>query len=174
MVLEIQKEQLKRILLEFKTGAYAGAGPKAYLDTTRGTKIHVRQDGPWTFFDEYAGDAFYSGWEYLMRSNGTKNVEVWSMVYRGTILEPGIKQHTVYDFLREALKKMPADLPFRGPSEFTSEKFPDLQYLNNILRTSNPTDGFGMESIFFKDKKVYFGIWSGGLVLENFDDIKLV
>ncbi len=175
MILEISAKELQKILVECKTGAYAGGGTKPYAPTHRGTLLYTKSIRSWTFYDEYAGDAYFSGHEYLTYKQQQKEFGIWSMVYRGTVLDIELKHHYIFDFLREALKAMPVDLPFRGPlGRFTNETLPDLEYTNELLRPSGLTDGNGIEKIFYKGEEIYFGIWSGGLVLENFGDIKLV
>jgi len=85
--------------VNFKIGAYAGGGTKPYIPTAKGTWLYTKstEDGGWTFYDEFAGDACFSGWEYLVSSKDpAKNVGVWSMVYRGSVLDHEIGYHKIF------------------------------------------------------------------------------
>ena len=180
MPLQISKEELQKVLVECKLAAYAGGGENSYRDVGRGIKLFTKtlsfpdSNHSWTFYDEFSGDVYFSGRELFTYSENTKKeTGVWSMVYRAEILYPELDHRKIFDFLRESLKAIPVDAPFRGPGAFKSELFPQYEYRNEHLGATDIKSGFGMEKIFYKGEQSYFGIWSGGLILDNFGDIRL-
>ena len=80
------------------------------------------------------------------------------MVYYGRVDE-GIEADPVYAVLRNALKRMPEDYPFRGPKTYKEGKF----------RYTNSWDGdverfSGEEKISKGEKEIYKANYTGGLV----------
>ena len=65
-------------------------------------------------------------------------------------------------------------MPFRGPLIFASHKFPHFEYSNLPIFPSDVANGCGIEEITYNGELAYYGVWSGGLVLGNLDDIKIV
>jgi len=187
--LKISKEGLSKLLHDFKVEAYAGGGK--YSDTPFNTKRYVCERGIWRFTDEYDGDACFAGMERLARViTPEKCFGVWHMVYSGKILstvnwkEISRKERTtiyrleelsrrkIFDFLREALKAVPIDFPFRGPlRNFTHKDFPNFEYVNTLFNGEDVAHANGFERINFKRDVIYEGFWQGGLLMENLDDI---
>ena len=65
----------------------------------------------------------------------------------------------IYSFLKKCLKKVNANNPFRGPSEYQSGEY---IYKN---KTKGDIDNFyGEELICYKNKKIYELKYHGGLV----------
>lgn len=80
------------------------------------------------------------------------------MVYYGWVAE-GNETDPVYKVLRNALKKMPEDYPFRGPKEHKQNEF---TYTNSWKGNVNQFSG--EEQITQKEKIVYKANYIGGLV----------
>ena len=86
------------------------------------------------------------------------NKPYWMMVYYGWVVE-GVKTDSVYRILRNALKQMPEDAPFRGPKEYKENGFTYKNtWLGNIEKYS------GEEQITQGEKLVYKANYLGGLV----------
>ena len=65
----------------------------------------------------------------------------------------------VYEFLRVALRKVPEELPLRGPKYFKDKEF---EYFNQI--EGNLESFSGIEKIAFKGRVVYVLFYHGGCV----------
>ncbi len=81
------------------------------------------------------------------------------MNYYGVVIDEIVSLKDIYVFLRDALKRVTVDYPFRGPGLFEKGFF---KYVNHIK--GNISSFVGKEEIFFKDKLVYVLYYHGGFV----------
>lgn len=83
---------------------------------------------------------------------------VWSMNYYGeTASEASVED--IYEFLREALKQIPRNKPFRGPAEYKGKRF---KYVNSV---EGRIEKFkGTEKILLNGNLVYLLNYHGGTV----------
>ncbi|MHB1441088.1 MAG: DUF5680 domain-containing protein [Cuniculiplasma sp.] len=121
----------------------------------RGTKEFSFSEGNLKYLDIYSGSLFFLGQELLFE----KEIPQWGMVYSGGLIDDSFSTKEVYDFLREALKKMPEDLPLRGNEFFSNSRF--------IYK--NSTDGdlaqfIGYETIEHGENIIYELHYSGGFI----------
>ena len=65
----------------------------------------------------------------------------------------------IYTFLREALKRVSEEKPFRGPKKYERHPF---KYVNKIEDDVSRFNG--TEKIFFKDKEIYRLLYHGGCI----------
>lgn len=159
------------MIVRFKKEAYAANGE--YKTTPNRTKRFESQMNGWQFSDEYEGDACFAGRESLSKILPLRT-PVWTMNYYGRVLYEEIPKETVFAFLREALKAVPIDLPFRGPKKFYDEGFPNLGYHNNLIDGKDVAYANGIETIWLRGYHIYKGRWSGGLVMKDLGDIVLI
>ena len=90
-----------------------------------------RRDASWTITftrdDWKSHDNFYGGEPYGGRALvSCRGKPVWLMVYYGWVF-PETDAAVAYGFLREALKAMPEEHPFRGPAVYEAN---DFRYAN--------------------------------------------
>jgi len=80
------------------------------------------------------------------------------MVYYGWV-KKGNDPNAVYPILQGALKLMPKEAPFRGPSEFKKEN-----YVYKNRWTGKIGKYFGDEKILLGNKIIYRAYYMGGFV----------
>lgn len=134
--MEINKMNLTEFLVKSKKNTYAGNGEEIKLND--GGKELVYEDGIFKYRDRYYRFNPFIGQELVWQSNEL----VWGMNYYGRVFSKRaagkITEEKVYEFLREALKNVSANAPYRGPSRFESE---NLLYLCNFDGDSNRFKG---------------------------------
>jgi len=155
----IDLKKLSRFLVKAKIGAYAGEG-KEIKPERAGFKELEFKAGEWYYRDSYSG-FFYAPGQEIVRIKGRP---VWAMAYSGGMRE---KYHGDYDFakqtfgfLKEALKRVKASAPFRGPKLL---KIGDFKYENKIF--GDIKDFRGEERIIYKGKEVFKQYYQGGLIV---------
>lgn len=151
-------KQLSKFLIKAKINTYASSGEGGERVLPDGSKELEFREKEFQHRDVYFGFNPFVGREVVFQ----KGKIVWGMNYYGKIVSKIIPSKQVYQFLQEALKKIPEDKPFRGPQRFKKDNF---QYLNKIRGTVKKFDG--EEKIFYKGKLVYGLIYHGGIILEK-------
>lgn len=150
----MNKESLRRFLIDSNKAGYAGGEEKKWIKEPDGSTTIPFEKGEFRSHDNFFGGEPYAGRAIVFY----KDKPVWMMVYYGWVAE-GVKNGPVYAFLRNALMKMPKDAPFRGPNEFKDGEF---IYTNNwngdIERYS------GEEQIAQGEKFIYKANYIGGFV----------
>ena len=147
-------------LLAAKRRTYAGETPAtAAADPLVPGAVELAWgQGQWHYRDLYFGAARFSGTEWVTR----QGVPFWAMSYAGGVLEapPKDEVSAIYRFLRAALRQVPAELPFRGPLNYS---LGDFRYEN---APEGDLDSFeGREQIFRAGKPCYRLTYAGGLIL---------
>ncbi len=119
----MENHGLKGFLMEAKRRTYAGQGDDA--DAAEPllpcSKQLEWQDGSLLYRDIYFGMRLFTGLETVYDDRRA----VWAMSYSGGVVD-GIDDEAVsdtYRFLREALRLVPEDRPFRGPAHHKSGAF---------------------------------------------------
>jgi hypothetical protein len=171
MTIEISETELQQMIVKFKKEAYAGNAE--YKTTPNKTKRFESQMNGWEFSDEYEGDAWFAGRETLSKILPLRT-PTWSMNYYGRVMYEEIPKERVFAFLRESLKAVPTDLPFRGPKRFNHKDFPNLSYHNRLIDGKDVTYANGIETIWLRGYDIYKGRWSGGVIMKDIGDIVLI
>jgi hypothetical protein len=84
---------------------------------------------------------------------------IWGMNYYGNVAQETVPPTQVYSFLRQALRLVRADRPFRGPDYFRAGSFTYVDRSYGVL------DAFtGDETIYYRDQPVYHLVYHGGRV----------
>lgn len=150
----MDKEALRQFLIDLNQAGYAGGEEKRWTkEPDRSTTIPFEK-GPFRSHDNFFGGEPYGGRTIVFY----EGKPYWIMVYYGWV-EEGVETNPVYTVLRNALKKMPEDFPFRGPKE---HKEGEYVYTNNW---EGEVDRFaGEEQIIQGKKLVYKANYRGGLV----------
>jgi len=156
-----QKENSMTLLdfiLQGKISGYASGGEsreKTFDDGSRGFEFTGHG---YRYLDRYHGFNPFTGTEHIYAANGPL---LWVMNYYGQVLPICSDPNKVYAFLKEAMRLVSPEYPFRGPGLFEKGS---LRYENQQYGT---LDSFhGMESIFENNEKVYFLHYHGGKITE--------
>jgi Domain of unknown function (DUF5680) len=150
-------------LVEFiqkaKIATYAAQGDEASLSPMLPDSKQLEyREGEFLYRDVYVGMFRFAGQEIVYQSGKA----VWSMSYAGGLLSecPREKAKVVYEFLREALKRVSKDLPLRGPTSLARSE--DMRYQCLVEGTFEAFHG--IEEIREFGVKIFRVIFSGGLV----------
>ena len=156
----IADQNLRAFLLDAKRNTYAAQGDEATVANSLlpGGKQLEWRSGNLLYRDIYFGMGYFTGQETVY----WENLPVWAMCYSGGVIgESG--QHEiqrVYSFLREALRLVPGEQPFRGPREFASGAFIYQTDVNGTIERFE-----GREEIFVNESLRYALIFAGGRVV---------
>lgn len=146
-------DSFAEFLIKAKINTYAGDGKKSGPSRPESKDLHF-SEGDCLYIDTYLGSNNFIGEEAVWE----KGVPVWGMNYYGYMLCEDIPEGFT-DCLKEALKKVPCEAPFRGPEYF---KFKEYEY-RCIWKGS--LDCFsGTEEILLKGQKIYELSFHGGLI----------
>lgn len=98
---------IEQFLIKAKQATYAGKGPAVVPSRPQSHDLHY-SEGKLHYIDTYLGQAKFAGEEALWKDGRP----FWAMNYIGRVLDEGFSS----GFLKEALRLVPADQPYRGPS----------------------------------------------------------
>jgi len=141
-------------ILKAKRSGYAGGSEgneRKFDDGSVGFEIIA--DG-YRYLDRYYGFNPFAGAEYIFDSGGKL---LWIMNYYGEVLSEKSDSKKVYSFLKEAMRLISPEYPFRGPAQFEKENFAYKNVQNGTLACFN-----GTESIYESGERVYFLHYHGG------------
>lgn len=155
MTIIVDTHQLSKFLVKAKINTYASSGEGGEKILADGSKEFEFRERKFKYRDRYFGFDPFIGQEIVFQN---KKI-VWGMNYYGRVVSKVIPQKQVYQFLQEALRKIPKEKPFRGPQKFKRENF---QYFNRIKGTVEKFEG--EEKIFYKGKLVYRLVYHGGII----------
>ena len=147
---------LNDFILQCKISGYASGGEgqeKTFDDGSRGFEFTGHG---FRYLDRYYGFNPFTGTEHIYAANGPL---LWVMNYYGQVLPKCSDPMKVYTFLKEAMRLVSPEYPFRGPALLVKGS---LKYENQQHGT---LDSFhGTEIIFENQAKVYFLHYHGGKV----------
>ncbi|WP_151737585.1 DUF5680 domain-containing protein [Paenibacillus tengchongensis] len=139
---------IEQFLITAKQATYAGKGPAA--EPTRPQSHDLQySEGNLQYIDTYLGSAKFAGEEALWKDGRP----FWAMNYIGRVLDEGFSS----DFLKEALRHVPADMPFRGPAVFRRERYTYKCTVNGDFAWFS-----GREEIWSGEVRVYECVFHGG------------
>jgi hypothetical protein len=144
-------EKIIDFLIRAKRATYAGKGAEDKPSRPLSHDLHY-SEGDLLYIDSFLGGAKFGGEEALWRDN----VPFWTMNYYGVVTD---KEHFSGDFLKEALLRVPANKPFRGPKEYSDG---DYEYTCEVNGDFNYFAG--KEEIFYRNEKIYECLFHGGEV----------
>jgi hypothetical protein len=154
-------KQLSKFLVKAKINTYASSGEGGEKVLLDGSKEFEFREGEFKYIkyrDRYFGFNPFIGQEVVFQN---KKI-IWGMNYYGKVISKIIPLKQIYQFLREALRKIPENKPFRGPNRFKGDNF---EYFNKVKGTVEKLEG--EEKILYKGKLVYRLIYYGGMVMEK-------
>lgn len=144
-------------LIDAKTHTYATKGEYNEIKLQDGTKELNFQKNNFKYRDRYFGFNPFSGEEIVWFWDRP----LWSMNYYGVVTNKKFSKE-IYDFLKQALRKVEQKYPFRGPKKFVMSNF---EYNNKSIGSVKYFNG--KETIRFKGKLVYTLYYHGGLISEK-------
>ena len=155
-LMSIYDKEFIPFLLRAKKNTYA-AGDTGTVESSR-TRSHdlVYRENDWTYLDTYLGGFAFIGEEAVWKDG----MPVWGMNYYGTMTISEIPDG-FGDFLKLALRQVPADAPYRGPARLEEGRY------TYICRwQGNPARFSGDESITLDGKEIYGLYFHGGIIIE--------
>lgn len=144
------QDALATFLVRAKQRTYAGKGREIAPSRTASHDF-AYQEGELSYYDTYLGGEAFAGEEAVWR----QAVPVWGMNYAGRVTG----QLFSGDFLKEALLRVPPELPLRGPQIFTQG---DYRY--HCRAEGNLTWFHGREEIFYREALIYECLFHGGAI----------
>ena len=142
-------------LLKAKLKTYATRGEGNERDLEDGTREMTYQEENYLYRDRYYGFNPFVG-EEVVWENGKA---IWAMNYYGMVTDESVQAGDVYRFLQEAMQRITAERPFRGPDEYREGDF-----VYQDTSEGNLSQFSGEETIFFQKKQVYLLTYHGGTV----------
>jgi hypothetical protein len=144
--------ELCGFLVKAKIDTYAGGREAAILRD--GSKELTLCEGKFLYRDRYFGFNPFIGEETVFY----EGMCIWGMNYYGLALpSKDVPLKDVYAFLREVLRRVSEQKPFRGPEKYERKPF---KYVNNV--DGDVTVFSGTEKIFHKGKEIYMLLYHGG------------
>ena len=142
--------ELITFLIRAKKATYAGKG--AETDSSRPASHDLEyREGDYLYYDTYLGGSKFIGEEALW----IKDKPYWSMNYAGHVTG----EHFSGDFLKEALLRVPEELPFCGPEYYKSQ-----DYVYTCEVEGDFTWFQGHEVITYQGQNIYDCFFHGSLV----------
>ena len=149
------KKEWVEFLRKAKLNGYASES-SVWENTSDGGKTTKFKEGNLVYTDTYFGSLTDCGQERLLENEKV----VWTMAYRGGIFEKYKERGgEAFSFLKKCISKIPEDFPARGPKSFEED---DWRYENNWM--GDIEDFVGEENIYYKDEKICFRNYLGGIV----------
>ncbi|MEA3378704.1 MAG: DUF5680 domain-containing protein [Nanoarchaeota archaeon] len=147
--------ELKKFLVKAKISTYATGGESKEVILEDGSEELTYKEKKFKYRDRYFGHNPFIGEEIVWKN---KKI-LWAMNYYGNIIDKKIPSKEVYNFLKDVLKKVTEDLPFRGPKIFKKENF---KYINEV--DGDISNFSGKEIIYYNNKMIYFLHYHGGFI----------
>lgn len=148
-------KKLNEFLVNAHINGYASSGEGGEKNLSDGGKELEYREGLFFARDRYFGSNPFGGEEVVFY----RRQPVWLINYYGKVITESASVTEVYLFLKEALKKVPKNKPYRGPDNFKSGNF---EYFNKVEGTVEKF--VGEEEIFYKKELVYILKYHGGLI----------
>ena len=149
-VMQTDNDRLAEFLIEAKRNTYAGEVNQC-ASSRPNSHDYSYEVEDYRYIDTYLGGECFSGEEAVW----VKDSPVFSMNYVGRVLGDTFSG----SFLKEALKAVTKENPFRGPAFYQSGEYLYQSKVNGDL------DWFqGYEEIYDKEIKVYECFYHGGQV----------
>ena len=144
-------DKFKFFLIEAKKNTYAGdVNPIA---SSRPDSIDLQYtEGDLEYIDSYFGSSDFIGEEIVYKSKQA----IWGMNYYGKMKVETVPEGFIF-FLKEALKKIPLETPYRGPIYYKRDQFKYYCYCEGDI-----TDFLGREIIKLNNKVIYELFFHGG------------
>ncbi|MDP3244459.1 MAG: DUF5680 domain-containing protein [bacterium] len=151
-------KQLSEFLVKAKINTYASSGEGGEKILPDGSKEFEFKEGEFKYRDRYFGFNPFLGEEIVFQN---KKI-VLGMNYYGKIVSKIVPPKEIYQFLREVLRSVQKNKPFRGPDRLKKDNW---EYFNKVKGTVEEFKG--EETIFYKGELVYKLTYHGGIIMER-------
>ncbi len=142
-------------LVEAKCNGYAAGAPPAPSSRPASHDLHYAR-GDYLYIDTYLGDFDFAGEEAVWLAGRS----VWSMNYCGRMLVAQDALPAGFGkFLTAALLQVPPEAPYRGPAQFSQERFAFQCRWHGQLEFFH-----GDEVITFAGQPIYEALFHGGAI----------
>lgn len=135
-------------LISAKKNTYAGNGSNVKASRAASHDFCYQENG-FLYYDTYLGGEKFSGEEAVW----FHEKPVWTMNYSGRVTGENFNGN----FLKEALRHVPKDMPYRGPAIYTKG---DYHYHCRVNGEFVWYQGY--EEIFYSGEKIYECFFHGG------------
>jgi hypothetical protein len=152
------QNELRQFLKQAKIATYAsGSDDFTVSSTLAGSHQLEYAEGELLYRDIYYGGLHFIGMEAVFLSDRG----VWGMSYYGGVLPGGSESQIagMPPVLKAALREVPLEAPFRGPTTFEKGEY---IYQNKIHGTL--LSFYGTEIIIVQDQPIYRLHYSGGQI----------
>jgi len=140
-------------LIRAKKATYAGGGAEALPSRPNSHDLRY-SEGDLTYIDTYLGGYEFIGEEAVW----FQSQPLWGMNYYGWMLVPEIPDG-FSPFLKDTLKQLPEQTPFRGPAQWERGEFAyRCQWSGNMAQFS------GEEEIRYHGEVIYKLVFHGGRI----------
>jgi len=147
--------ELREFIVEAKKSTYANVGEAGERELFEGAREFTFEKEEFRYRDRYYGFDPFSGQEVVWLRERPQ----WVMNYYGGTKSREVPPKKAFEFLKNALKLVDAEKPFRGPAHY--KEGPLDYYCESIGSVEEFT---GLEKITFRNSKVYDLSFHGGLV----------
>lgn len=137
-------------LMRAKRATYAGKGAET-APSRMGAHDLAYREGDLSYYDTYLGGERFAGEEAVWIGENP----YWSMNYAGRVTGAPFSG----DFLKEALLRVPADAPYRGPAHYA-----DGGYAYACEVAGDFAWFQGRETISWQGQEIYECFFHGGLI----------
>ncbi len=144
-------DSVAAFLLRASKVTYAGYGKEDEVSSRPGSHDLRYEEKPYLYIDTYLGGELFGGEEAVFENGRC----IWLMNYCGRVIGEGFSG----DFLKEALRERPLEMPYRGPVCFRCDEF---CYVNHV--SGNMEWFSGEEEIFCGSRRIYECRYHGGSV----------
>ena len=143
-------KEIISFLIKAKRATYAGKGSETSPSRPLSHDF-VYRDGDYMYYDTYLGGERFAGEEALWIGNSP----YWSMNYAGRVIGNDFSG----DFLKEALRNVPAERPFRGPARYVNG-----EYVYSCDVSGDFSWFQGHETISYKESIIYDCYFHGSII----------
>ena len=147
--------KLRKFLVKAKINTYASNGEKRERLLSDKSKEFKFEERDLKYRDRYFGSSNFIGEEIVFK----KEKPIFGMNYYGGIVSNNTSKKEIYNFLKDALKRIRENKPFRGPGSFKDNNFKYTNKTKGSVKTFS-----GEEKIYYKKKLVYKLNYHGGII----------
>ncbi len=141
-------------LLRAKKASYAGGETNKVTSSRPESHDLAYCEGEWSYLDTYLGGFAFAGEEAVWKAGQP----LWGMNYYGTMTVEEIPGG-FGDFLKQALRCVPARAPYRGPAHFEQGR-----YSYTCAWEGDPARFKGEETIALDGQVIYLLSFHGGRI----------
>ena len=148
----MDENELRGFIVQAKTNTYATGEGSTAQPSRLGTKDFPYQMGDYKYLDSYVGGLNFAGQELVWKDEKS----IWAMNYYGTTFNP---VEGFPAFLFKSLKLVTEANPYRGPEQYSDERFEYICSWNGDIKQF-----VGEEKILCSGEVIYQLSFHGGII----------